>query len=228
MKKVFINYAHNRYLESQNKCSKSATPYFDEVHSFRYDDIDDNFKECYRNILEGDRGAGYWLWKPYFLKKMIRELDPGDILFYADSGSNFRNDPQPLFNTLEQQNILLFIMDHFQNKMWTKRDCFHLMGCDNDKYVNGPHWNAAFLGFKVSDEAISFIDEYLYHCCDANILTDKENICGKPNYPEFKDHRHDQSVLSLMALKHNIEPNIDPSQFGDLPYQVMYHHRSKK
>ena len=48
-----------------------------------------------------------------------------------------------------------------------------------------------------------------------NILTDIPNACGLSNLPEFKDHRHDQSILSLLAKKHNVEMFRDPSQWGN-------------
>jgi hypothetical protein len=41
------------------------------------------------------------------------------------------------------------------------------------------------------------------------------NVCGLPNYPGFEDHRHDQSVLSLLARKHGIATRPDVSQWGD-------------
>jgi hypothetical protein len=39
-----------------------------------------------------------------------------------------------------------------------------------------------------------------------NIITDIENITG-PNLHGFKDHRHDQSVLTNLAIKHNLNIN---------------------
>ncbi len=51
----------------------------------------------------------------------------------------------------------------------------------------------------------------------SRILTDIPNVCGFDNLPGFRDHRHDQSVLSLLASSRGIIPHRDPSQFGD-PY----------
>jgi hypothetical protein len=62
-----------------------------------------------------------------------------------------------------------------------------------------------------------------------NIISDLPNIT-KPNLKGFKDHRHDQSILSNLAVKYNINLNPQPSQMGDTalnrPYkQLLYHHR---
>ena len=58
----------------------------------------------------------------------------------------------------------------------------------------------------------------------------------KPNFMEFKDHRHDQSVLTILSVKYNFELFRDPTQFGNdfkdqfnnSPYdQLFNHHRGK-
>jgi hypothetical protein len=35
------------------------------------------------------------------------------------------------------------------------------------------------------------------------------------NLQSFKDHRHDQSILSILAVKHNLEIFRDPSRWGN-------------
>jgi hypothetical protein len=60
------------------------------------------------------------------------------------------------------------------------------------------------------------------------------NICGQQNSLEFKDHRHDQSILSLLVKKYNIEIFRDPTQWGNSEKelfknssydQLFFHHR---
>ena len=105
------------------------------------------------------------------------------------------------------------------------------MGLDNNKYTDGPHVNASYQIYKKSPKTISFVKELLEWSQNENILTDSPNITGN-NYPSFKDHRHDQSVLSLMALKYNINLEIDPSEWGNKcgirkTPQLFLHHRNQ-
>ena len=67
MKKYLINYANITHYNSQKGNSQSGLSNggFDEVFSYNYSDIDDEFKEKNKHILEQPRGAGFWLWKPY-------------------------------------------------------------------------------------------------------------------------------------------------------------------
>ena len=46
------------------------------------------------------------------------------------------------------------------------------------------------------------------------IITDGQNQCDLDNLEGFKEHRHDQSVLSILAIKNEIQLHRDPSQYG--------------
>ena len=52
------------------------------------------------------------------------------------------------------------------------------------------------------------------------------------NYSGYYDHRHDQSVLSLLAIRENVKPLVDPSEWGNTCNcrgfnQLFHHHRNK-
>lgn len=97
MRKYHINYANGRYLKAQEYCSQSAKAAgFDEVVSFSIKDIDREFLEKNIRILSQPRGAGYWLWKPYFIKKTLDRMNEGDLLAYSDSGSYYEQSVEPL------------------------------------------------------------------------------------------------------------------------------------
>jgi hypothetical protein len=81
-----------------------------------------------------------------------------------------------------------------------------------------------------NDFVINFINEWLHYAKDYRIITDSANECGLPNYPEFVDHRHDQSILSLLGGKYKIKNIPDVSQYGIgrmVTDQVFNHHRNR-
>jgi hypothetical protein len=88
------------------------------------------------------------------------------------------------------------------NGGWTKRDCFVLMGMDNEVARNTPQALASSFVCRKTPSSIAFVEEWLRLVQDPRIVTDLPNTQGLPNYPEFKDHRHDQSVMSLLTLKY--------------------------
>lgn len=52
-----------------------------------------------------------------------------------------------------------------------------------------------------------------------------ENVTGKKNYQTFIEHRHDQSVFSLLSKKYKLQAFRDPSQFGNIA--IKYFSNSK-
>jgi hypothetical protein len=45
-----------------------------------------------------DTGFGLWVWKPYLCKVILDQLNEGDILVYADSGSEILVDSKNHLN----------------------------------------------------------------------------------------------------------------------------------
>ena len=99
-------------------------------------------------------------------------------------------------------------------KDWTKRDAFLLMNCDSPKYTKSKQILGGFILMKNTDFVRSIINEWLKYAQDKRIITDQPNVLGKPNYPGFKENRHDQSIFSLLITKYNIPSYRDPSNWG--------------
>lgn len=233
---ILINYAHGQYVKSQKACSKSALDIggFDKVIEYGYDDIDENFRKENAHILDQPRGVGYWVWKPYFILKTLHQINNDDILMYIDSGTLFIDSFNKFIDICknDEKGVVLFQLVGHINQTWTKRDCFHYMNCENLKSVKAFQMAGTFLLFRKNDFVINFVSEWLEYCKDERIITDKENTCGKPNFPNFRDHRHDQSILSLLQVKYDIKTFIDPSQWGESERengfkQLIDHHRKR-
>jgi len=47
--------------------------------------------------------------------------------------------------------------------------------------------------------------QWLDWCQIEAVVSDNANIYGKPNFDEFKDHRHDQSIITNLVIKNNIK-----------------------
>lgn len=215
-----INYAHNRFLESQIKNSETSLNVgkFDKSIKYGINDIDENFKSKNKKILDEKKGAGYWLWKPYIIKKTLSEVDYDDIIFYTDSGCYFIKSMENLFEAVKTNKdgiILQELDDRYQNKNWTKRDCFFYMNLDREPFLSKTMIIGGFILLRKNNFVIDFIDEWISLSEDYRLITDAKNECGLDNYDGYISHRHDQSILSLMCVKNNICTIQDISQFGN-------------
>ena len=216
---LLINYANSIFRKSQIKNSTTgiAIGGFQEVLSYTPKDIDLAFQAENAAILKQEKGDGYFLWKPYFIKKTLASLQTGDFLFYCDSGSYFIDSIADLvtFCKSKDQDIIPFELIHYE-KIWTKRDAFVLMHCDSEEYYNTKQRLASFMLIRKSDSSCQFVDEWLHFAQDERILTDIENQCGLDNHEGFKENRYDQSIFSLLTKKYGITAYRDPSQFGTI------------
>jgi len=218
MEIILTNLSNELYEGSRQILNKSATKIgIKTIYSYSFKQIrSSSFYSKNKGILSQSKGVGYWLWKPYIILEALKEAEDGDIVIYADCGIEIISDLKPLLDLCSKEtDILLFANSNYQNKTWTKRDCFILMDCDEQKYWDGLHADAAFCLFKKGDESIKFVNEWLMYASNANILTDLPNCCKKENFPEFIEHRSDQSILSLLAIKYNLSLYRMPTQFGN-------------
>ena len=216
MKTWLVNYGGDVFAKSSKRLRESALKYgVDEVVEFtRKDIVSSEFYARNKWILDQKRGAGLWLWKPYIILEALKKADDGDIVFYSDSGIEIISSLAPLVEICKKKSMILFRLEN-PNRSWIKRDCFALTRCDSEEYWNGTQVYGSFQVYKKNKENVAFTQEWLKFCENRDIISDLPGICGLPNFPEFVAHRHDQAVLTLMAIKHKVELFRDPCQYGD-------------
>jgi len=214
---VLVSYASAGYRPSQQRLVASATGHgIDRCVSFSPSVL---LKSGYRfrhsHILGQPRGAGCWLWKPYVILKTLRELDDGDVVVYLDVDNLILEHLSPLVELARQHPVLLFANHGQVNRLWTKRDCFVLMGCDTPEYYEAEQVDAAQIVVLNTSHARDFVERWLRWCEDPRVLTDQANTCGLPNLEGFIEHRFDQSVLSLLAKQQGVKTFRSPTQYGN-------------
>jgi len=205
MKKYLITYTtpdrDHVQTDLKDRCSEKGVVYIrytlERLQSTSF--YSDN-----KPILDLNRGAGYWLWKPYIIHETLCEMQDGDILLYHDIGDVVDlNIFDYLQHSMNKDNYCLVLENKFPHGEWTKRDCFHYMDCDTEEYWNATQVEAGLSAWLKNKSSINFCKEWLRFCKIPGLLTDAPNTCGKDNLPRFKDHRHDQSILTNLVLKTN-------------------------
>ena len=237
-RKHFVTFADNCCEKSKMKAIMSAIypGGFDRTKIYDMSSLSAGFKKRNSQILTESRGRGYWLWKPYIiLKTLLESMADGDILMYQDAGAYLIGDSGPLLKLCEHSKygILLFYLT-FLEKHYTKRDAYVLMNMDYGHIYEMFQTLASFMLFEKNCMSLQFVMEWLAYALDPRLITDMENTLGKENLPGFREHRHDQSVLSLLSKKWAITVYRTPSQYGNKlgylagPYsQLMMHSRNR-
>jgi len=216
MKKYLLNYATPEFIYSQKLLSESAKKNgIDGCFSYQKEDLlRTSFYKKHKNILDEPKGAGYWLWKPYYILEILKQIDFGDVLFYADSGIEIVGNIDVLAEIAKEKDILLFVDGGLhKNYEYIKPSCFRYMDCDNGFYKNSYQLMASFQVYKKTEKSLRFVKEWLDWCSIKKVIDDSDEI---GDYTKgYIAHRHDQSILSLLALKKKIKIFRDPTQWGN-------------
>ena len=222
MGSLLINYADQGYYEAQklNTSTGLSVGRLERAMAFGRKHLDAAFLARNRQVLDSGPGAGCWLWKPYVVVTALRQaMQEGELLFYADSGCHFVASAKPVIDlcrNVQERPVLLFsLAPDYLNRHFTKRDCFHYMGLDEPRFTDAIHLTASFFLCIKTPATLAFFEEWLRYAQDPRILTHIPNTCGLPDYPDFFQHRYDQSILSLLARKYRVATAPDISQWGN-------------
>ena len=194
-----LNFADDRMTRSQILCTDAARKNgVDQVFEYQPNNIDKEFYDNNKAILDAERGAGYWLWKPYFVNRALRHCEDGDILIYMDAGVELIAGVHNIIDVMDQ-DIFLFSNGH-QNIHWCKMDV--LQSILGQVYECNQQVQASVIFFKVNSFTRNFVKEWLLWCQMPGFIDDSPSKL--PNHPEFAEHRHDQAILTCLQIKYGL------------------------
>lgn len=215
----FLVYNDNTHNIHMDRLLKSVQEYGKEfeIIIFNRSDIDAEFMNKNKDILDLQRGSGYWLWKPYIINKTLEKIKDGDIIFYLDSKYYFLEKFQGLYKDYMKNNDLLIWKNKpnwpiFYMKNWCKMDVilkYNMFDKIFREHIEDS-WAGALV-IKKSEKTIKFIQDWLDMSSIYEDITDSES--KNKNIVLFNEHRHDQSLLSILVHKNNI-----PLQFFENKY----------
>ena len=156
-------------------------------------------------IFSAHKGGGYWVWKPLII---LDALKSSETVIYMDSSVLF-DDVNNLQRVVQTTECLSAPQTSYANKDWTKRSCFKIMECDTEEYWNTPQVWAGVVCAKRC--GIEIIEDWKKYCLIYDAISDSK--C-KENFPSFRAHRHDQSILTNILLKHK-QFHIDTTGISD-------------
>jgi len=182
---------------------------FDELilYTDNYLKNDPDFWNIHSNFVTNNpRGYGYWIWKPYIIKKTMETMSDGDVLMYLDSGCEIDINKKKIIDKylelVKTENIIGTLT--FIEKEWNKMDLIKKIDVKPFHLSTRQHQAGALL-FVVNNETIQLVNKWYELACDYHNIDDTPSI--EPNIRYFREHRHDQSIFSLLTKKYNLFSN---------------------
>ncbi len=224
----FISFATHNYggaLENQKRLASAAldTGEVTGTKLLREKDIPHYIRQADELFRDVDvvyprlRHSKYFVWKPQVIIKTFHSIKEGDIVIYHDAGRtcyNYKIDIslRPFCEYVVKNHKGLFVnFGPFKNFRFTKRECFEVMGCYEDFYINHNQANASWGIYQKTPYVSKFLKKWREYCMhESLIVTDKPG----PNeeHEKFDAHRHDQSILTNLLLLYSkkMELPLDP------------------
>lgn len=203
---TFITYGTNGYEGAKNRIKKEALEFgmFKSINAYSACDIDQQFLHKYSEILGQPRGNGYWLWKLYFVQKILREIEYGDYIVYCDAGctinkagiNRFKEYLKILDDDPTNRGIISFQMC-FPEEQYTTSQIFSALNVTSQEVKHSGQYIATILIIKKSPNVISILEDFFRVVdSDHKLITDYYNSVNQSK--SFVDNRHDQSILSVI------------------------------
>uniref|UniRef100_A0A7S1RXZ6 Uncharacterized protein n=1 Tax=Alexandrium catenella TaxID=2925 RepID=A0A7S1RXZ6_ALECA len=182
------------------------------------DDFPDFIKDDpkWARYLQIAKGAGYWFWKAPLASHLMKyHMREGDVLVYVDSGSELgdMNDFREVAQALCNHDLVAYALT-LKEGMFTKGDLFAEFGAEpNDKYYGSPQLLATYFAIKNTAASRAFVDQWERLAANIRLIGDGPSKVA--NHPDFKEHRRDQSIFSML-VKAN-QPDFAPEVVRKFP-----------
>jgi len=240
MRKLHITYSDTNMTKSAILCRDSALKH-GAHHSIMFNEkcYDPLFYGLNKDILDNERGAGYWLWKPYIIYNNLCRLSDGDILIYTDAGVEIINNLDIIIDKMDS-DVFLF-GNNYKHLDWCKMDVMDFILYDWPFTYNEDNRQvqASVIFIRNSRSSNQFIKEWLKLSQIDGFIDDSNSL--STNYHSFQEHRHDQAILTCLAYKYGIKLHWWPAeynngqfvydkhpQYSKDDYPVMFHHHRKR
>ena len=195
------------------------TQFFDDYISLSPTDLSLDFQNKFSDVLSKSRGAGYFLWKYKIIQETLNQTNIDDIVFYIDAGSTINyNSSKKLDEYYEKllsgnQSHFAFRMNHIVEKFYTTKELLNYFDLTTEsKEANEGQFMATVLMFKNCKESFGLLDEF-----EKVVLTDPKLITDyysrHSQIKGFQEHRHDQSIFSLLSKIYGCEEIEDETYF---------------
>lgn len=223
---VFVTFgSSNRFKHSLMRLRKEADAMnvFRKLCVYNEHDLDPQFATKHRAWMHADHrpgkthstnGFGFFVWKPQVIRQALAQCEDNEVLVYVDCGCTLNTEGRStLLNYIrdaEQTTLVSFQLPHLE-KTWTKGHVLDQFSSDFGS--TGQYLSGIFL-LKKCPDIVRLIDTWQMLCDDYSNIDNSES--RTPNDPTFREHRHDQSVFSLLRKQYNVHNPM--TTYPDLTY----------
>jgi len=161
------------------------------------------------STTDGSRGGGYWFWKPALLLHHLQHMNDGDYIIYSDVDViSHLSFTAPLLEEMQETGHTLAIYQQdWWERDWNKMDVFAAI-CGNNadpREDTTGQYSAMWLTLRKTPSTVRLVETWRDWVSNYHYVSDENSTIPNPSF--FQEHRHDQSILSLLLKCHYKEPD---------------------
>jgi len=214
---------------------------FDRLIGYTEEDLkrDQPFWKRHRTFIQRNkRGYGYWIWKPYLILKTLRCMKEGDILLFLDCGCEIDLNQRSFFDTafkeVKKQKIL-YTSTGLKEFNWTKMDTILGLDAASPKILTSDQLQGGILMIEKCKQTMNLLEKWYKYSCRYHYIDDTPS--RSKNLDGFVEHRHDQSIFSLLVKRLRLDNSFNLQQkciisarnkTGKKKYASLHAYRTRK
>lgn len=171
------------------------------------------------------RGLGLWIWKPAILSYLVERLEEGEVVLFLDAGCQLNSTRESelrfkdyLELCIANGMLLMQLVDNsfgfndVTDAAWTKRSVLDVLDpYSTFRLSNQIQSGIIFATKSPRSEQVSKM--WLDYCVKSDYSYLLEPSQEEVQSKEFKQHRWEQSIFSLIAKSEGIVPLADETYF---------------
>lgn len=211
---VIVTCCNGRFVDSAIRLIKSASvPVYIWVWEIEFNDVK-RLKKTGAHIIPLDTKwnpgwADFWnvlhfAWKPLILVLAYNSFPTGTQILYLDAGIEIVGNLSQIWTHISKNELFVCCMKEHKMETWCHPTFCARLALTNEE-LKAPQLSANIVGFISGGSAGTLLNQAMSYSCDPHIIVGHK----WHRYSETcMGHRHDQSILSLMCLRHNIKPYL--------------------
>lgn len=203
------------YLTGRDLLIRTATEarWFESITAYDENRLAQESPDWYEEhrafIKSNRRGFGYWIWKPEIIRLKLSEVSADDVVLYLDAGCQINSKGITRFKKYIELTNLFGMFCFYLNGpnytigQWTKADLLRYFDIQfDDPILAMPQVEAGVSFYKNTKTTIKSVQLWseTMTCKDYHFVNDNPSHATEGR--AFIEHRHDQSVFSLIHYIH--------------------------
>jgi len=181
--------------------------------------IPDFYSKHQNFIKDNPKGFGFWIWKPAILSYMIEHLESDELVLLLDAGCQLNPNEysklrfQRYIEMAKTRGLLVMkLPNDLIDAEWTKLATLEVLD-PLEVFRKSNQIHATVMFANKSEKSKQVAEKWLDYCNYSNysLLVDPSE--GDLQTSDFKDHRHDQSIFSLVVKSEGVVPIEDETWF---------------